>query len=147
MSRLDWETEVRPVLVAAYRALDKAGSVFPNVESGHINTELCRTPDDARHSLALEYLNEARYVKGDRAMGSVWSDVTLLEKGLVEVAGWPAQPGEDYGAKLLDVLDVRITDAEDEDERTRLKRFRDAVASVGKDVVTGVLTDLARRGI
>jgi len=52
MNRLDWESEVRPVLVAAYRALGEAGSTYPNVMSEDINTQLerrraCREPDTA----------------------------------------------------------------------------------------------------
>jgi hypothetical protein len=63
------------------------------------------------------------------------------------VAGWPATPGADYAAKLVDLLDELIEAATDDDERNRLQRFREAVVSVGTGVVTGVLTDLARRGI
>lgn len=146
MSRLDWDTEIRPVLVAAYRALDKAGSAYPNVTSELINEELGREEDDARLDLALEYLRKAGYIDGQRAFQGHWHLVTLEQPGLVEIAGWPARPGEDYGAKLLDLLEVRIEEADDDEERTRLQRFRESVVAVGTNVVSGVLTDLARRG-
>jgi hypothetical protein len=48
---------------------------------------------------------------------------------------------------VVDLLDERIEAATGDDERNRLQRFREAVVSVGTGVVTGVLTDLARRGI
>jgi hypothetical protein len=70
--------------------------------------------------------------------------IKLTEKGRQEVAGWPVAPGADFGAKLLDELERRIANAGDEEERTRLQRFRDAVADVGKGVVTGILADMAR---
>ena len=145
--RLDWETEIRPVLVAAYRALGDAGSAYPNVQSEDINAQLGREPDDQRHDLALEYLRKAGYIDGQRAMQGHWHLVTLEQPGLVEVAGWPAAPGEDYGAKLLDLLEERIDATEDEEQRSRLQRLRDTVVSVGTNVVSGVLTDLARRSL
>jgi hypothetical protein len=147
MNRLDWESEVRPVLVAAYRALGDAGSAYPNVMSEHINAQLGREPTDQRQDLAREYLRKARFIDGNRAMQGHWHGVTLEQPGLVEVAGWPATPGVDYGAKLLDLLEERIEEAADQAERTRLQRVREAVVSVGTNVVSGVLTDLARRGV
>jgi hypothetical protein len=147
MTRLDWDTEVRPVLVAAYRAFGKAGSAYPDVQSQDINAELGRPPDDERQSIALEYLQKAEYISGRRTMGGSWHFVTLEDRGLVEVAGWPAAPGQDYGAKLLDLLEERIKAADDEGERTRLQRLRDTVVEIGTNVVSGVLTDLARRSL
>jgi hypothetical protein len=134
------------VLVAAYRALGEAGA-YPSIESQDINAQLGREPDDERHSIVLEYLQRARYIDGRRAFGNRWSFVTLEERGLIEVAGWPADPGQDYGAQLLDLLEERIKAADDEGERTRLQRLRDTVTEVGTNVVSGVLTDLARRGL
>jgi hypothetical protein len=145
MSRLDWDSEVRPVLVAIYRVLNEAESVSAQVESEEVNRLLGREPRDERLDFVLAYLQRADYIDGYRAFGGVWNNITLLGPGLVEVAGWPATPGEDYAAKLLDVLDERIAEAPDPEERTRLERFRDAVGTVGTGVVTGVLTDLARR--
>lgn len=146
MTRLDWNTEVRPVLVAAYRALGEAGSAYPTVGSEDINAQLGRDPHDGRQNVVLEYLEKAGYITGQRAYGGRWNFVTLEKRGLVEVAGWPAEPGQDYGAKLLDLLEERINATDDDAERTRLQRFREAVISVGTNVVSGVLTDLARRG-
>jgi hypothetical protein len=136
------------VLVAAYEALEDAGSVYPNVQSEHINERLGRAPDDPRHDFALEYLRKAGYISGQRAGNAPhWHLVTLERDGLVEVAGWPARAGSDFAAQLLDVLDHRIETAEDEDERTRLQRFRDAVTSVGRQITTDVLSELAQRSV
>ena len=89
-------------------------------------------------SFLSTYATRATSTATGRCRGH-WHGVTLQQPGLVEVAGWPARPGEHYGAKLLDLLEVRIEEAEDPGERTRLQRFREAVSTVGTNVVSGAV--------
>jgi hypothetical protein len=147
---LDWESEVRPTLVAVYQAWKNSSDASPVITSAEINRELGREADDPRHDFALDYLNKTGFISGTRlAAGNDvhWSLVTLERDGLVEVAGWPATPGADYASKLIDVLNERIEATDDDEVRSRYQRLKDAATSMGKEILTAVLSDLARRPI
>lgn len=103
MTRLDWDTEVRPVLVARIEPLVRlvlitrmSGAKTSTRSSGDRLTIRGKT-------LPGKYLQTDGYVDGRRALGNRWNFVTPQERGLIEVAGWPAARRLDYGAQLLDL--------------------------------------------
>lgn len=146
MPRLDWDDDVRPVLVAVKQAADASDDIHRRIDSRAIEASLGREEGDLETFAALEALSDAGYVEGQAGFGNppTWFFLKLTEKGRQEVSGWPVTPGADYGAKFIEELDRRIEDAPDDQERTRLQRFREAAGEIGKGVITGVLTDMAR---
>jgi len=147
MPRLDWEADVRPVLVAVKDVLDATDDLIRGADLESVHTALGdRAVSEGVTHAALEELRRTDYIEGRVGFGNppVMFFIKLTEKGRQEVAGWPVAPGADFGAKLLDELERRIADAGNEEERTRLQRLRDAVADVGKSVITSILTDMAR---
>lgn len=145
MPRLDWDDDVRPILVAVKQAADESDDIMQRLDSRAIEAAAGRDEGDLGIFTALTALSEAGYVEGVAGFGDppTWMFVKLTEKGHQEVSGWPVTPGGDYGAKFIEELDRRIEDAPDDAERTRLQRFRDAAGDIGKGVITGVLTDMA----
>lgn len=81
------------------------------------------------------------YVQGSdaTAMGGTpyFLNVELLERGRREVGAWPSQEGALEG--FLELLAQRASEAEDEDERTRLERLREVAGDVGRPVLSGLL--------
>lgn len=147
MPRLDWETDVRPVLVAVKDALDATDDLVRGADHESVHAALGDQAVSAQATFAaLEELRRLDYIEGKAGFGNppAMFMVKLLEKGRQEVSGWPASPGADYGAKLLDEIERRIADEPDETKRSRLAELRDGIKSVGVGVVTALLTDLAR---
>jgi hypothetical protein len=69
-------------------------------------------------------------------------DVRLTERGFRAVGAWPSADPYD---QLMKLLSERI-DAEDQPEvKGKLERFRESLQGIGRDVVVGVLTSLARQ--
>ena len=65
--------------------------------------------------------------------------VPPTEKGLQLTHGWPV-PGQGEAEALLRVLDAMIDSPNTPDEeRTRLKRLRDAAGDVSQSALTGLL--------
>ena len=146
---LDWQEDVRPVLVAVYQAQmsEEAKDVRgPLTDKARINEVLGRDPDDNGLHLAMDALAEADYIDAARRRDD-WLHVRMMERGLQEVAGWPKAPGEDTYDLLLNVIDRLIAEAPSADERTRLEKFRDGVVGVGRDVLTNVLSRAATGGL
>lgn len=127
-----------------------AGGVagFFSTEIEAVNNELGREADDPRTSAILWELVETGYVEAKFSMGSTPRPhlIRLTEKGSQQVAGWPSRPGEDLYPALLAALEERIANATP-GEQPRLEKLRDGIVAVGQGVVTGVLTDVARRGL
>lgn len=112
-----------------------------------INQELGRGQDDTATHHALVYLEEGGYVR------QVWSTgfahggfFVLAQRGREVVEGWPAGSGDALLSSLVAALDERIEAAPTEEERSDLKRIRDSFLGAARDVVVGVLTNLASRG-
>jgi hypothetical protein len=86
---------------------------------------------------------KAKFIKtGQRALPVRAIDARLTERGYRAVGAWPsADPYE----QLMKLLAERI-DAEDQPEvKGKLERFRESVQGIGREVVVGVLTSLARQ--
>lgn len=67
---------------------------------------------------------------------------SLGERGARAISAWP--PEDPYDA-LVTVLDRKLAEETNEEQRSKLQKIRDVVLDVGKGVLTAVLTDLARR--
>lgn len=144
MVQMNYSEEARPVLVAIY----EASAETRDVESDRVNELLGRDYDDRDTDEALFALKREGYIEGYRGGGyGSWSLLRLEGPGLQEIAGWPVTPGANYGAKFLDELERKIADAADADERSRLEKLRETAVKVGTGVITGVLTDMANRGL
>lgn len=76
------------------------------------------------------------------------SNVRLAPTGARVVGLWPS---DDPYEALLALLDRRLAEAPDEDTRSRLRKVRDGITGLGKDVgtnlIAGVLVELARGGL
>jgi hypothetical protein len=145
---LDWQQDVRPVLVAVYEAQmsEEAKDIRgPLTNQARINEKLGRPADDNRLDLAMDTLAEADYIEAARKPGD-WLMVKVLERGLQEVAGWP-KPGADTYDLTLAAIDRLIDEAPNADERGRLEKLRDGVVGVGRDVLVNVLSRAATGGL
>ncbi len=72
----------------------------------------------------------------------------LAPAGARAVGLWPSS--DPYEA-LLALLDRRVVEAPDEDTRSRLRRVRDTITGLGRDVgsnlIANVLVELGRGGV
>jgi hypothetical protein len=134
---MEW-SEVEPVLAATYRLLADQD----HLRGEAVIAEMGRPPGDETTGRALENLHRTGYIEAQFVMQrSVPVLVESTEKGLQHASGWPRDGGTAQQVELLlGLLDERIaSDATPEEEKGRLRRARDAVASVGKDVFADVL--------
>jgi hypothetical protein len=74
-----------------------------------------------------------------------WLSIRLDERGRRAAGLWPA--GDQVARELLSVLDERIADAGDDEERGRWRKLRDSAAAVGQGVLSGVLVETVKRGV
>lgn len=149
---MHWK-DVEPILRAAYDSLQ---SPPPNRGLGHlvqitgseqINEELERDPDDPSLDVPLKLLRDAGYFEtAYRAGGGRWTNITLSEKALQRVAGWPSQNGDTYD-QLLALLEQREAEAQTPAEKSRAEKLRLAVAGAGRDLVIDVIGNIATKGI
>jgi DNA-binding PadR family transcriptional regulator len=141
---LDWKQDVYPVLVALYTAMAKGGSP-KGADQGSINSELGRDPGDATTDRVLYELERAGYIEASvRIQQSLGPSVArLTEKGLQHVAGWPGIERTDLADRLLWALEQRIEEADNDEERGKLRKLRDEAMGVGRDVLTDVLSKIA----
>jgi hypothetical protein len=136
---LRWDTDVKPVLDVVYRLLEEQGAHL-QLEGKDVAHALGRDEDDMDLRRVFEQLDQAGYIK------PTWAGVTLpymiepTERGLQHTMGWPV-PGQTDVEALLRMLDQRIEapDTPDE-ERTRLRRLRDAAGDVGTSVMSSLLS-------
>jgi hypothetical protein len=149
MSDLSWQA-VRPVLVAACDAYERADY---GASSRDVSAILGREPTDRETLVVLSFLKDEGFLDAENSIDqispeNILEDIVPKEKALQQVRAWPMPGGGDEAvAKLLAILDQRITETDDEDERTRLERFRGATLDVGKEVLTSVLSKMATQGL
>ncbi len=95
----------------------------------------------------LKELHRAGYIRGNEVSNhsTGWGliGVMLEEKGRRAVRQWPS---DDAYEELIRVLQDRLARSDDEGEKSRLLRLRDALADVGRNVVAAMIYD-AGRGI
>ncbi len=97
----------------------------------------------------LKRLIRSGYVGGEYKelwggpLASMLMQPMLTERGSRCVGLWPS---DDPYELLMNLLDERIDEEQDEEELSRLQRLKRTVADVGKGTVAGVLVELAKAG-
>jgi hypothetical protein len=148
MSGLDWRNEALPVLLAVRDAMIRhRASPEGGVSQMQINEELGRDRDDPATRNALVYLQDGGYISG---VGSYDSDPSprfcvLAQRGREVVAGWPSGSIDALFSSLVAEIDRRIETTESEEEKTRLRRFRDSLLGIGRDIFVNVASAYAER--
>jgi hypothetical protein len=139
MAEGTWQSREKALLEAIARGEETDGVMW---DWQRVAAEARLDEDDAR--LGLRRLYEADYITGVDETGISGEfrlhDIRLLEKGLVEVGVWPADP---YDA-LLGVVDSQLQAEEDPERASRLSKLKDAIGEVGREVITRVLTEIAK---
>jgi hypothetical protein len=136
---LEWHTDALPVLRATHVANRDADEM--GVYQDAINEVLGRQPNDPRTDRVLFELEQGGFITGTISAhsGSGPTTCRLTGKGLQQVAGWPTGASDDLVLRLLTVLEERIRETTDPNERSRLQRLRDGIIDVGENVVAQVL--------
>jgi hypothetical protein len=139
---MEWN-EVKPVLDATYRLLADQDYIPGQA----VAQALGRPPDDERIGRILEQLHRAGYIEGQFVMQtSMPVMISPTEKGLQESSGWPAPGASAQVDLLLQLLDERIADASTpEEEKGRLRRAREAIGGLGREVLAEVLAAYVAR--
>jgi len=110
-----------------------------------INAELRRSPDDETTDRVLYELEQAGYVHATVATDAQWGPLTakLTEKGLQLVASWPTTTADAAVAKLMALVELRISEASTPEEKTRWQQVRDGLLSFGRDALVEVIGSAA----
>ena len=144
----DWETEALPVLAAAYRVTTR-GPESRCVTQDDLNAELDREPDDLQTWRTTSELVDDGWL--DVVAGQFefsrpsWPhELVLSAKARRMLAGWPSDGAEALYARFVAAIDESIAAAPNDEERGKLERLRADAVDVGKGVLIGVLTNLAR---
>lgn len=141
MTRRTWE-ERELILLEAIAKAENEGGEDPDSYRLPGVTGL----DPREVEIGLRALYDADYITGSDA--SDWDQtfgllaIRLLERGRRAVGQWP---GDDPYEAFLAVLEQQISGAASGEERSRLERMRDVALSVGRDVLTSVLSGRARQ--
>jgi hypothetical protein len=136
-----WHERELPALeaLAALEETRENGSSLDEV------AELAGLPR-ARAVIAVEALIDSGHVAGHPAhdmAGKDWLALRLLAPGRRAVRQWPS---DDLTADaLVDVLEQRIAQEDDPDERGRLERMRDAARNLGGAALREVTVAWARQ--
>jgi hypothetical protein len=144
---LGWETDVLPVLSAAY-AISGDSDPRQGISADDVSERLRRGANDPQTGRILLSLVDTAWIIP--VIGNVSGRVgpisfRLSEKALQEVAGWPKTgSGDRFVEQLLAVLDERIAGAQG-DEKSRLERLRGFIVGIGHDAFVAVVADAARR--
>lgn len=141
MAESTW-TERERLILEAVREAEEAGENMASAASKAV-------PDlpFPLYARTIESLVEAGYLGAivkRRGDGEPYLALVqrLLPEGRRAVGQWPgSDPAVELERVLTDVLDRES----DPDRRTRIERLKTAVSDSGKDVITGVLTELAKR--
>lgn len=140
MASRTWETRELPLLdVIAADEEDGPTYALPSDEVGQ-RAGL----DPMAAQIGLRELHRAGYIRGvDVSSHDGWGliNIKLEERGRRAVGQWPSENGYD---ELIRLLDGRLASTDEEDERSSLRRLRDAATDVGRGVVSAVIYDLGR---
>lgn len=120
--------------------------MVPQVEPSAVNEELGRENCDPRTERALYQLAQTGYLNvildPDQSIAPRLSELT--ERALIVVGGWPGVGGDALYARFMQVLDDAVASTTDPTERSKLERLRSDASEIGKGVLVGVLSNLAR---
>jgi hypothetical protein len=135
---MQW-SEVQPILNATYELLDGSD----RVSQEGVCEVLGRPPGDERTIKALALLHEDGFIGGIMvAQSPAPVIIQTTPKGLRHTRGWPSEAhNPEQVDLLLRLLDERIaSDETTETDKGKLRRARDAIADLGKDIAVGILT-------
>jgi hypothetical protein len=115
MVEMDWNERAVPILEAVYRAEERGERTNPTT----IAAEIGLAPDVTNRTAAA--LVRDGYLDGTPSdiLGDTfdyYDALVLLGKGRRAIGQWPAGPGE----ALIAVLDQRISDTTDPEEKSKL---------------------------
>jgi hypothetical protein len=134
----DWERDVLPVLRTTYDLMDERQT---DMLDGDELVPLLVTDDRTKGNVynLFRLIDNAGYADVRFAGGMTVALVRPTEKGLQLTRGWPV-PGQSSVEALLRLLDQRIASpTTSDDERTRLRRLRDAAGNVSESVLSSLL--------
>ncbi len=141
MATRTWEERELP-LMEVIRKDEEEGPTY-GLSSDEVGRRAGLDPRTAQAT--LKELHRAGYIRGNdvsnHSTGWGLIGVMLEEKGRIAVRQWPS---DDAYEELIRVLDERLARTEDEGERSRLQRLRDALTEVGRNVVANMIYDVGR---
>lgn len=141
MAERTWERRELPILEAIAEA-DAAGEDVRDSDALAEHTGLT----EADLAAGLRGLVDAEMVAGVEHVRRRYAlaAIHLRERGRRVVGQWPS---EDPYDELLAIIERRILEADDPQERDRLRRLKNHILDVGKGVVSALLYELLRGGI
>lgn len=101
---------------------------------------------DAETCRGLETLEAAGKLSGPMRKGDgrlLAVRMNLTAEGYVAIGEWPSDPFTAMETAIQHLLE----NAADDDERSRLRKFLEAVRGAGKQVVMSVITEAAKHGM
>lgn len=139
-----WE-EMRPVLVAAYRAMDS--SPDGGLDGPELAAACGRDNDDPLWYRDMQMLNDADYLNVRFGGGMTVSSIYGTEKGRQETQGWPGPRTDAGAAELLVTILDRLADDESapETEREKARGVVGALREAGVDFAAKVVGELGYR--
>ena len=96
----------------------------------------------ALYEAAPPYIDAQPLTGNDRVLSI--NGIKLTERGRRTVGVWPSDNAYDA---LLDLLAERIQVEPDEEQKSKLQRFRETVQGMSRDVVVGLMTEAVKAGV
>lgn len=134
-ARSSWERRDLPILKQVVEAFNR-GELVKDARRLAELTGL----DQADALRGLEALHQAGYIDGIDASTMqdrfALLDIRPLERARRATGDWPAENAYD---QLIELLERRIAETDDPDQRTKLIKLRDGVLAAGRDLITSVM--------
>jgi hypothetical protein len=135
-----WQERDLPILQAVAEAEQRGESLNLDGIAAATGLDLPKVQAGARA------LSDARLIDGAKLemldIGLIMSDICLLGEGRRAIGQWPSSDPFD---NLVNLIQARIATETDPEKKSKLQRFAGQVGEVGRDVLTGVLTALAKQ--
>jgi len=134
-----WE-RLHPILVVLVELWEQLGARDP-VDTDTIVEALANQIEAADVRRALELLEHDDWLAAEFEMGSDGpTAATPGPKALQRLRGWPTEANDTAIVReLLEALDHAIENASDPEEKTRLRKLREAAGDVSKSVLAGTI--------
>ncbi|MGC4940784.1 hypothetical protein [Kribbella sp. DT2] len=139
-----WETRDLPVLEAIVRLYDETGSAM---RPSAINAAAGLSEDDLQRALRALRDNEPPFVT--KMSGSLGGGIMLVGAPTGHarrvVGAWPTPEG--LADRIVAALNEAADNEPDEAKKTKLRRAAEAVAGVGRDILTDVTAQVITKGM
>jgi hypothetical protein len=145
---LSWESSGRPTLEVAYRLWAARGAPREGVTTTSIFNELHKTPEQ-QTARTIALLVEGNYLARASALSTEFGPtaVSVTERGLQVVAGWPATTAEAAAGSLLAALEQAIEETDEPERKSKLERLREVALDVGQGTLAQVLKHVITGGL